>query len=67
MIEAAKEAIYNSLFQATSLIGNKGHSIKALPIDKTIHILKKFKRIKRISLELQHILGDNRKTYTDQQ
>ena len=40
VIEATEEAIYNSLFKATSVTGN-GHTIKALPIDKTVEILKK--------------------------
>ncbi len=44
-IEATEEAIYNSLFQATSVTGNKGNTIKALPLSKTIDILKNFKKI----------------------
>jgi len=43
-IEATEEAIYNSLFRATTTTSN-GHPIEALPIDKTVEILKKHKVI----------------------
>ena len=43
-IEATEEAIYNSLFRATTTTSN-GHPIEALPIDKTVEILKKHKLI----------------------
>ena len=39
-IEATEEAIYNSLFRATS-VTSSGHTIEALPLDKTLDILKK--------------------------
>ena len=39
VIEATEEAIYNSMFRATTVTGN-GHTVEALPIDKTIAILK---------------------------
>src|SRR5581483_5633358 len=39
VIEATEEAIYNSMFRATTMSGN-GHTVQALPIDKTIDILK---------------------------
>jgi D-aminopeptidase len=39
-IEATEEAIYNSLFKATSTTG-KGHTVEALPLDRTIDILRK--------------------------
>ena len=38
-IEATEEAIYNSLFKATTTTGN-GRTIEALPIEKTVRILK---------------------------
>lgn len=41
-IEATEEAIYNSLFRATTTTGN-GHTVEALPIGKTVEILKKYK------------------------
>jgi len=45
VIEATEEAVYNSLFRATSVTGH-GHSIEALPLDKTIEILKRYNAIK---------------------
>jgi D-aminopeptidase len=38
-IEATEEAVYNSMFKATSLTGN-GHTVEALPIERTVKILK---------------------------
>jgi D-aminopeptidase len=38
-IEATEEAVYNSLLKATTTTGN-GHTIEALPIDRTLEILK---------------------------
>jgi D-aminopeptidase len=40
VIEATEEAIYNSLFRAHDVTGN-GHTVKALPLDETIALLKK--------------------------
>ena len=44
-IEATEEAIYNSMFRATTMNGN-GHTVEALPIDKTVEILKAHRSIK---------------------
>jgi D-aminopeptidase len=44
-IEATEEAIYNSLFKATTT-KESGQTVEALPIEKTIEILKKYKAIK---------------------
>lgn len=44
VIEATEEAIINSLFVAESMEGN-GKKIEALPIKKTIKIMKKYKRV----------------------
>ncbi len=44
VIEATEEAIYNSMFRATTMTGN-GHTIEALPIDKTMEILRAHKAI----------------------
>lgn len=44
-IEATEEAVYNSLFRATTVTGN-GHTVEALPIAKTTEILKKYGVIK---------------------
>jgi D-aminopeptidase len=38
-IEATEEAVYNSMFSATTMTGN-GHTVDALPIEKTVAILK---------------------------
>jgi D-aminopeptidase len=40
VIEATEEAIYNSLFRATSMTGS-GHTIEALPLEPTLQILRK--------------------------
>ncbi len=40
-IEATEEAIYNSMLRATTTTGN-GHTVEALPIDRTVDILKKY-------------------------
>ena len=45
VIDATEEAIYNSMLRATTMSGN-GHSIEALPIDKTMEILRKHRCIK---------------------
>jgi D-aminopeptidase len=41
VIEATEEAIYNSLLRAVTVTGS-GHTVQALPIDRTVEILKKF-------------------------
>jgi D-aminopeptidase len=40
VIEATEEAIYNSMFRAHDVSGN-GHTIKALPLQETIDLLRK--------------------------
>ena len=40
VIEATEEAIYNSLFKATTVSG-KGRTVEALPLDRTVEILRK--------------------------
>ena len=40
-IEATEEAVYNSLFRATTISGN-GHTVEALPVAKTVEILRKY-------------------------
>jgi D-aminopeptidase len=44
VIEATEEAIYNSMFKATTVTGN-GHTVEALPIEKTMEILKEHRVI----------------------
>jgi D-aminopeptidase len=45
VIEATEEAVYNSVFKATTVTG-RGHTVEALPIEKTTEILKKYGAIK---------------------
>lgn len=40
VIEATEEAIYNSLFRATTTTG-RGHTVEALPLDRTLEILRR--------------------------
>ena len=40
VVEATEEAIYNSLFKATTVTG-KGRTVEALPLDRTLEILRK--------------------------
>lgn len=42
VVEATEEAIYNSLFQATTVTGN-GHTVEAIPLDKVRDVLKKYR------------------------
>lgn len=44
-IEATEEAILNSLFKAETMRGKNGRSVEALPLDKIIPLLKKYKSI----------------------
>ncbi|HET9532605.1 MAG TPA: P1 family peptidase, partial [Blastocatellia bacterium] len=41
VIEATEEAIYNSLFRATTMSG-RGRTVEALPVDRTIEILRRY-------------------------
>ena len=40
VIEATEEAVYNSLFRATT-VTNQGRTVEALPLDRTLEILRK--------------------------
>ena len=44
-IEATEEAIYNSMLKATTTTGN-GHTVEALPIERTVAILKEHRVIR---------------------
>ena len=44
VIEATEEAIYNSLFSATTVTG-RGRTIEALPLAPTLEILRKYKAL----------------------
>jgi hypothetical protein len=52
VIEATEEAVYNSLFRATTVSGH-GHTVEALPIEKTTEILRKYRvnKVKNRKLE----------------
>jgi D-aminopeptidase len=45
VVKATEEAVYNSLLRATTVTG-RGHTAEALPLEKTIEILKKYGAIK---------------------
>ncbi len=45
VIEATEEAVYNSLFRATTVTGN-GHTVDALPLDRTLEILRRHSAFK---------------------
>ncbi|MFL6601697.1 MAG: P1 family peptidase [Steroidobacteraceae bacterium] len=45
VIEATEEAVYNSMFKATTMTAN-GHTVEALSIEKTVKILKEHRVIK---------------------
>ena len=44
-IEATEEAILNSLFLAETMKGKRGRIVEALPLDKIIPLLKKYKNL----------------------
>jgi D-aminopeptidase len=46
VIEATEEAIYNSMFRATTVTG-RGRTVEALPIDRTLEILKRHNALGR--------------------
>ena len=43
VVEATEEAVYNSLFKATTVVGRDNHSCEALPIERTLEICRKYK------------------------
>jgi D-aminopeptidase len=45
-IEATEEAIINSLFAATDMIGKDGNKVQALPKTEVISIIKEYKKVK---------------------
>ncbi len=45
VIEATEEAVYNSLFRATTMKGRNGRVVEALPIEPTREILRKHNAI----------------------
>ncbi len=47
VIEATEEAIYNSLFRATTMRGRGGRVVEALPLERTLDILRAYQVVKR--------------------
>jgi len=45
-VEATQEAIYNSLFMATSVRGFKGREVSSIPLDRVIEICKRYSVIR---------------------
>jgi D-aminopeptidase len=43
--EAAEEAVLNSLFRATTTRGNRGSRVEALPLDRTLEILRRYRAL----------------------
>ena len=43
VVEATEEAIYNSLFMANDIKGQKGRKMKALPVEKVLKIMDTYK------------------------
>jgi D-aminopeptidase len=46
VIEATEEAIYNSLFKATTVIGKEKRTVEALPLEPTRQILRQYGKIR---------------------
>ncbi len=46
VIEATEEAIYNSLFRATTVTGKDKRTVEALPLEPTLNVLRKYGKIK---------------------
>jgi D-aminopeptidase len=45
VIEATEEAILNSLFRANTMTGKEKRTVEALPLEPTLNILRKYKKI----------------------
>jgi len=46
VIEATEEAIYNSMFRAVTTKGKENRTVEALPLDRTLEILRQYGKIK---------------------
>lgn len=46
-VEATEEALLNSLFMATTVTGDRGHTQQALPIYKVLGIMKKYNLLEK--------------------
>ena len=47
-VEATEEAVYNSLLRATTVTGRGGARVEALPIERTVEILKKYNALRAV-------------------
>ncbi|MGB3180630.1 MAG: P1 family peptidase [Cyclobacteriaceae bacterium] len=46
-IEATEEAILNSMFAAEDMTGRDGNTLKALPVEKVMELMREYNRIKK--------------------
>jgi D-aminopeptidase len=46
-IEATEEAVYNALFQATTMTGYQGHTLHGLPVERALEILRRHGRLRQ--------------------
>ncbi|RIK78104.1 aminopeptidase [candidate division KSB1 bacterium] len=58
VVEATEEAVYNSMFKATTVSGRDGHELEALPIEKTIKILEQY-RVLNMKKRLPGVADDH--------
>ncbi len=42
VVEATEEAVYNALFQATTVTGRDGHTVESLPLERVLEICRKY-------------------------
>lgn len=47
VVEATEEAIYNALFMASDMQGQKGRTMKALPLKETLKVMRKYKALSK--------------------
>ncbi len=47
VVEATQEAVYNSMFKATTVTGKNGQTARAIPIDKVVEICRKYNVISK--------------------
>jgi D-aminopeptidase len=46
--EAVEEAVYNSLFKATTVTGHQGHTVEAIPVERVRELLAEAGRVKSL-------------------
>jgi len=42
VVEATEEAVYNSLFKATTMTGRDGYRAEAIPVEKVVELCRKY-------------------------